>query len=66
MLLQQNLSNPNSSKICFEFSPSETLFLYSSHRCAIGLPHEKHLTGIIILLMLKRCLKSLLLDKFIN
>ena len=46
--LQQNLSNPSSSRIFFDFSPSDTRFLYCSHKWPIGLPHEKHLIGIIM------------------
>jgi len=51
MDLQQNLSRPSSSRTFFESSPSATLSLYSSHSWPIGLPHEKHLIGIIMVFM---------------
>ncbi len=46
--LQQYLFNPRSSKTLADSSPASVLFLYVSHNCAIGLPHEKHLIGIIM------------------
>jgi len=49
MDLQQYLSNPNSSKTFFWFSPSEILCLKSSHKWPIGFPQLKQRTGIIIL-----------------
>lgn len=50
--LQQGRSSPSSSITLLGDSPSATLFLYSPHKCAIGFPQEKHLIGIIILVIL--------------
>jgi len=46
---QHNLSIPSSSKTLPAGSLASVLCLNSSHKCAIGFPHEKHLTGMIIL-----------------
>ena len=50
--LQQYLSKPKSSKTFFGSSPFSTRFLKSSYKCPTTRPHEKHLTGIIIYLLL--------------
>ena len=47
--LQQNLSRPIASKASLTLLPSSISLLYSSQWTEIGVPHEIHLTGIIIL-----------------
>ena len=56
--LQQGRSNPSSSMIFPGFSPSSARCLNCSHKWPIGFPQLKHLTGIIILVILEISLKN--------